>query len=53
MSCDCITNVLSSISSLLFLLWFIGLYDSSYADVDDVMLEEHYDALGFDLSFRG
>ena len=40
-------------SSLIFLLWFTGLHDYSYDDVDDAVLEEHYNALGLDLSFWG
>ena len=32
---------------------FTGLHDSVFVDFDDVVLEKHYDALGYDLSFRG
>ena len=40
-------------SSLLFSCGFIGSYGSVYDDVDDAMLVEHLDALGYDYSFRG
>ena len=45
--------VLGFVSSPFFLSWFTGLHDLCYINVDDVVLEEHYDALGYDLSFRG
>ena len=32
---------------------FTGSYGSIYDDVDDAMLVEHLDALGYDYSFQG
>ena len=40
-------------SSLLFSYGFTGSYGSIYDDVDDAMLVEHLDALGYDYSFLG
>ena len=36
-----------------FLSCFVGSYDSAYAEFDDAVLEEHYDAFGYDHSFQG
>ena len=41
------------LACLSFSRGFTSLHDLTYVDVDDAVLEEHYDALGYDLSFRG
>ena len=38
-------------SSLLFSCGFTGSFGSVYDDVDDAMMIEHFDALGYDYSF--
>ena len=40
-------------SSLLFSCGFTGSCASIYDDVDDAMMIEHFDALGYDYSFQG
>ena len=44
-ACDCITVVLGFLAHSFFSCGFTSTYDD--------VLEEHFDALGFDLSFRG
>ena len=56
MTCGCVfvTDVLSSLcSSLIFSCGFTGSCGYVYDDVDDAMLVEHFDALGYDYSFQG
>ena len=49
--CVFVTDVLSSVAHPLFSCGFTGSCASIYDDVDDAMMIEHFDALGYDYSF--